>query len=328
MVAERFFAGPLVPATSSWALAPRTPATESLGRRLTLLSWNLLAPPFKRLGGGKARESDTAGWLLRAQEQVRRVHEADADVIGLQEFWCANPTFVALWKDWASENGYTMFVSPRTGGKEDGLCMLVRGIAPAAESAAPHEPSGTTFDTWSYNDWGDRVVQSVALPVAGERLTLLQTHLTFPHPSAHDGPMRRAQAQKLAEHVRALRSPATVCFGDLNGGSDDPAVSLLRRRGGLRDLPARGEGGWVSHKAHNGAAMACDFVLTAGRCRVDEWSLSDTVEGLLSDALLSDHRALRATLELGATPESDAEEAAVAADERRDAAAEEHIAMV
>ena len=47
-----------------------------------------------------------------------------------------------------------MLVSPRSGGKRDGCCMLVRRTLLCA---APE------VEALSYNDWGDRVVQLVTL---------------------------------------------------------------------------------------------------------------------------------------------------------------------
>ena len=47
----------------------------------------------------------------------------------------------------------------------------------------------------------------------GEQLTLLHTHLTFPHKSLHDPVMRRQQARKLSEVARS--QPAACCvFGE------------------------------------------------------------------------------------------------------------------
>ena len=83
--------------------------------------------------------------------------------------------------------------------------------------AAPSPGAAAAFSAWTFNDWGDRVVQLLRLPIGeGGSLSILNTHLTFPHPSEHDGPMRRQQARKLAEIVRAIEG-GVLCFGDMNG---------------------------------------------------------------------------------------------------------------
>lgn len=294
------FGGPLkaVPVLPLVVAPPRATRTTALGA-LTLLSWNLLAPPYKRFDGKRAHESEQA-WTARAAEQVETVRRADADVVGLQEFWCGNPQFVSLWRDFAEEAGYAMHVVPRVNGKEDGCCMLVRGAA------------SSSFSAYEFDDWGSRIVQVAELAYDGGRpLRLVHTHLTFPHASAHDPPMRRAQARKLSELVRALPGDVPACvFGDINGDVDDPAVTVLTSLGGLRAMPSGAcaeREPRVSHIAHTGAEMACDLALCRGPCHVDEWSLGGTCEELRAGALPSDHRALRVRLVLGDDPCDDAD---------------------
>ena len=171
--------------------------------------------------------------------------------------------------------------------------MLIRGSIELAEGAQP------PLSTFSYNDWGDRVVQVVRLPLEGDRsLSLLHTHLTFPHQNEHDPPMRKRQASKLAELIRDLDADGPLlCFGDMNGDVLDEAVSVLYRLGGLQPMPAK-DTPWVSHVAHTGAPMACDILFSRGPCRVTNWALGYTEEALLAGTLLSDHRPLNAEVVL------------------------------
>ena len=255
---------------------------------LKLMSWNLLAPPYRRFRDGR-RETE-ASWRARMEEQIGQAAAADADVIGLQEFWVENEAFVASWSEFASSRGYTMHVVPRTDGKRDGCAMLVR--LPSSDCR---------FSAYTYKDWGSRILQVAELTFNGQPLTLMQTHLTFPHASAHDPPMRRQQGRKLAELTRARSEPLCV-FGDLNGDVDDDAVRVLTTLGGLRappqPEPTAGEeaGDWVSHVAHTGDLMACDLVLTKGDCCVSAWRLADTRKELVDGNLTSDHRPVIATL--------------------------------
>uniref|UniRef100_A0A7S4B766 Endonuclease/exonuclease/phosphatase domain-containing protein n=2 Tax=Chrysotila carterae TaxID=13221 RepID=A0A7S4B766_CHRCT len=217
-----------------------------------------------------------------------------------------------MWQEFAAKHGYTMFISRRTNSKADGCCVLIRQASPNSKSPRrielrnldgidPEDSTSPGLATLSYNDWGDRIVQLVGLTVDGAPVTLLHTHLTFPHPSLHDGPMRLHQARKLAECVRRVRAagtPAIVC-GDLNGDHDDPAVTELLRRGGMRPMPNAADEAWASHVAHNGRVMACDMALTSGDCAVESWRLGGTEAELLARRSLSDHRPLHITVSVG-----------------------------
>jgi len=245
--------------------------------KLRVFSWNLLAPPYKR--DKKANED----WRKRIRAQIELVGLSNADVIGLQEFWADNKEYVTLWRTFALKRGYSMFVSPRTGNKADGCCMLVR--IPEASS-----------ETFSYNDWGNRVVQVVKGEIGDHKVVLIQTHLTFLHPTPHDGPMRWHQGKKLGEFVGKLNTPIIILFGDMNSpnGEADPTVQNIITFGKLEYF---GPKGVVSHLSHNGKKMECDFVFTSG-CRLIRSWLGETEEDLISKKLLSDHRTCNAVVSL------------------------------
>ena len=307
MVADAMFAGELKHLSgygsavhTHGAVAADRPSASRDGVLLSLLSWNLLAPPYKR-----PRESEQAS-RSRALAQIALVRESAADVIGLQEFWLEQEHMEA-WSNFAESEGYCMLVSPRTGGKPDGCCMLVR------RRRLTGLPS---METYSFDDWGNRILQCVTLQLAGcsDRLMLAHTHLTFPHANGHDPQMRRHQARKLATWVREQRSstPHLALFGDLNGDVHDPAVSQLLQSAEL--APMSGETDWVSHLSHLGTPMACDLVATAepaagGGVRVGEWSFGGSAEELLAGTWLSDHRPLYASLVLDSRQPSDSEPA-------------------
>jgi endonuclease/exonuclease/phosphatase family metal-dependent hydrolase len=176
-----------------------------------------------------------------------------------------------------------------------------------------------TFTAYTFDDWGARILQVADIrlrrnPGQGQGgdgddesgravpLTLMHTHMTFPHANEHDPPMRLQQARKISELLCASRSPgdAACLFGDLNGDADDPATEALTSIGGLRPMPPiEGGGRWVSHIAHTGKEMACDHVLTRGACQVRSWLLGGTFEELAGGRMPSDHRPVHATLNLG-----------------------------
>ena len=282
--------------TASTRLSGRNAAANHVGR-LSLMSYNLLAPGYKR--PAEAMEASRA----RALAQIDVVRAAAADVVGLQEFTLAEE-HSRPWSDFAAEAGYCMLVSPRTGGKIDGCCMLVR------EQCLSEAPK---METYSFEDWGNRIVQVVTLSLAGpaaeesRRLTLAHTHLTFPHDSGHDSTMRWHQARKLATWVSTRTQSAGVplaVFGDLNGDVNDPAVSLLLESGSL--TPHSTEVDWVSHKSHTGSLVACDLVATADgaatACRVASWALGGSREELVAGTSVSDHLPVSVSLELGPLP--------------------------
>ena len=255
---------------------------------LNLCSWNLLASPYVR----PDRESTEAG-LDRAKRAIAIAAESLPDVLGLQEFWCAEPRHVELWRGFAEAHGYVLHVCARPNGKADGCAMLIR----ASKLARP-----PIFAAFHYDDWGSRVVQQCTLELIGTSspVVLLHTHLTFPHRSEHDPVMRCHQARKLSELARKQTSP-TVVFGDLNNPStDDPALSKLIEIGGLRNMPERPDEDEISHIAHTGALMACDRALTRGPCHVVEWRLGSTQDALVSRSLVSDHRPLHAQIMISA----------------------------
>lgn len=298
-LSERF-GGPAVvlPASHQTFYPASTPAETGSSRQnnITVMSYNLLAPSYKRDAATNKEAADEAAWRARVAQQLLLVEDAGLpDVVGLQEYWCASPAYTALWRSFAEKHGYHMAVSPRTGGKQDGLCTLVRASRLRVRAEA--------LQTLSYDDWGDRVAQVLVVDVADAgALALVNTHLTFPHPNAHDGPMRSEQARKLGEVARALAPRASVClFGDMNGDARDPAVQQLVASGGLTpmsDAAGRVEDGWVSHLNHNGELAACDWAFAAGRCRVREWALLGSRDDLAGGRLPSDHRPLVATVGL------------------------------
>lgn len=288
---------------------------------VSLMSYNLLAPPYRR------RETEVAdgSWRPRVLRQIEEVAAADADIVGLQEFWHCSEPYVSLWRRFAEARGYTLFISPRTGEKQDGCGLLLRTAAPEdapdeserrrfiqlGERAGrfPHAEPARGFCTCSYKDWGNRIVQLVEVSVCGRPLTLLHTHLTFPHASAHDPIMRKNQGRKLGELARSIDSPVLL-LGDLNGDAADPALVEAALVGRLTPMPGALEAPgtppqWVSHVAHTGALMSCDLALSSAGCRIaDDWRLGGSEEDLIEGRLPSDHRPLLVTICLDAPSES------------------------
>lgn len=223
------FTGPALPlpAESTVVTTPRKGerrrgARLGFGQQLVLLSWNLLAPPYKRMGGGvrEAELSDT--WHARVLSQIEYVRSVEPDIVSLQEFWCAEPGFVAMWASFCEEEGYHMLTTQRTSGKADGLCVLVREHIELELGVGVHA-------SFSFNDWGDRIVQVVRIPVDDEFLAVINTHLTFPHANNHDGP------SELLSHV-----PSHIGGCGERGLGRGEMREHLRRQSGSEGESARG----------------------------------------------------------------------------------------
>uniref|UniRef100_A0A7S2CN77 Endonuclease/exonuclease/phosphatase domain-containing protein n=1 Tax=Octactis speculum TaxID=3111310 RepID=A0A7S2CN77_9STRA len=221
------------------------------GQTLRVATWNLLAPPYFRVGGGKRESAFPGRWKSRLAEQVRVVQRLDADVVLLQEFWFDEPQVFEFWRSHFSAD-YAFFGSQRTRSKADGVLTMVRHAWLDAD----------TFEmrTISFDDWGDRVANVLQL---GKSLpTIVNTHFTFPHGNAHDTVMRTAQARKLSEYLLTSwpgeGSGSTIVIGgDLNGDINDPACRLLHEKG----FTPHTRDPFVSHVSHRGDHMGCDFVM-------------------------------------------------------------------
>ena len=169
--------------------------------RLRLMSYNLLCPCYRNGYHGLNRPplsfdspiETPAEWGARTARQIKEIVAAKPDVVGLQEFYHADPQFRAQWEAFADGHGYAMVVTPRTGGRPDGCCLLVRvgsGI------------KVIQVEAFGFADWGERVCQVVTATLPGSdgaMVTLINTHLNFPHENDHDPPMRFHQGRKLGQ---------------------------------------------------------------------------------------------------------------------------------
>ena len=90
--------GTLLPSTAGGATSGPVAARRST---LSLLSWNLLAPPYKRPAEAPAASA------ARAVEQIQVARTSEADVIGLQEFWL-DDAHQLKWRDFAASAGYSL----------------------------------------------------------------------------------------------------------------------------------------------------------------------------------------------------------------------------
>lgn len=282
--------------------APGVPSDLDTLFQLRLMSYNLLCPCYRTGNHGLNRSFDSpcetpAEWGARAARQIEEIVAAKPDVVGLQEFYHADPQFRAQWEAFADGHGYAMVVTPRTGGRPDGCCLLVRvgsGI------------KVTQVEAFGFSDYGNRVCQVVTATLPGNggaMVTLINTHLNFPHENDHDPPMRFHQGRKLGQ-LAATRVDrgAVLCFGDMNGDPADAALVQLARLGQLQCM-CSAPCDWGSHCSHLGAVMACDLIYSTPHvCVVRSWRHGGTEEALLAGTLPSDHRPLHAEIDIVISP--------------------------
>ena len=175
---------------------------DSGGVVLRLMSYNLLCPCYRSGDHGLNRDHSSpcetpAEWGARTARQIEEIVASKPDVVGIQEFWHAEPKFRAQWEAFSDGHGYVMVVTPRTGRRPDGCCLLVRvgsGI------------KVTQVEAFGFSDYGNRVCQVVTATLPGcdgasasTAVTFINTHLTFPHENDHDLPMRFHQGRKLGQ---------------------------------------------------------------------------------------------------------------------------------
>eukprot|EP01062_Namystynia_karyoxenos_P045286 TRINITY_DN33633_c0_g1_i2.p1 TRINITY_DN33633_c0_g1~~TRINITY_DN33633_c0_g1_i2.p1 ORF type:complete len:334 (+),score=86.21 TRINITY_DN33633_c0_g1_i2:73-1002(+) len=278
-------AKPLLPPRYSHWIFPSVPSVRAGGDappQVSAVTWNLLAPCWKRLPGGGRESGSEELWRGRLRRQLELIRACHADIVLLQEWWHASADYTQLWRDYARETGAVLFASPRTGGKPDGLAVLVR----------QQLAGGATLRTYGFGDFGDRVAQLVTLPAAG--LAVCNAHLTFAHENEWDPQMRYHQARKLAEVLRKDVVPwmPLLLAGDLNGELRDPAVAHLLQAAGL--TPQAADTGWVSHVDHNGRRLGCDYIATRGAIAMQDHTWHGALD---ADDPESDHLLLCADMD-------------------------------
>ena len=174
---------------------------------MTVTTFNVLAPCYKRVqqpDGTTAMEaSDRATALDRQTRVLDLIAELDSTCVCLQEFWHADAATAELYATALRRAGYTFHVTPRTGGRPDGLLTAVRDDAFEVVE---------TRDIL-FNDCGDRVATLVHLrprvaafraPADGSAsfgdVLLVNTHLLFPH-NSNSTLIRLRESFKILEYL-------------------------------------------------------------------------------------------------------------------------------
>jgi len=201
-VARSLTSGTVLAASSRSLSAALTPSKMAL----TLLTWNILAPCYYKLGtveyGRKVKVEAQlrTAWERRLSQQLAVMKELAPDVIALQEVWFKPDVFARIRE--ALGSAYGMYPIRRTMGKDDGVALLVKRDTWSVEEARPVE----------FADAGNRVMMMAHLQAAGcesstaaPSVIVGTTHFTYPHGS-DDTRLRLAQAHAAtAELLRFAR---------------------------------------------------------------------------------------------------------------------------
>ncbi|CAN0180600.1 unnamed protein product, partial [Ectocarpus fasciculatus] len=93
---------------------------------LSITTFNVLAPIFKRVGSGRESEFRET-YLERHKVILEHIKGVGSDVVCLQELWVAEQEMVDMYR--RGLQGYRMFTLPRTESRGDGVaCFIKEGI--------------------------------------------------------------------------------------------------------------------------------------------------------------------------------------------------------
>ncbi|GJP55622.1 hypothetical protein CLOM_g14572 [Closterium sp. NIES-68] len=157
-------------------------ATSATSSTLSLTTFNILAPIYKRLGSEGERESACDHlWRDRNRRIVDLLLSLQSSVVCLQEFWFDGGDLERLYESQLQASGYTLYKLPRTNSRGDGLLTAVRTSAGTGARAAGQAPGGEAaaaaaerevvsvvdYEPILFHDCGDRVAQLLRLRVKG-----------------------------------------------------------------------------------------------------------------------------------------------------------------
>ncbi|KAG8458870.1 hypothetical protein KFE25_004204 [Diacronema lutheri] len=268
--------------------APAAPAHQlAHSRGFTVSTLNVHCPAYRRLPSGALEQTEPHAAAARHARILALPMWRTSDFVALQEFWYASPecvdSFISALSPRFHLHGVQRGYGRRGRRRPDGLLTAV--------SRAWNVVGEVEVD---FADVGDRCAQllHVRRRVDGREVLLLNTHLLFPHNTAsHRIQVREVHKALAAVHAykrgargaRGQPLPLVLC-GDLNSPPRGEVASLLRAHGfvsSYHECAARRQGAArslaaVTHRAHTGALVSCDYILahnpSAKRPRARRWA--------------------------------------------------------
>jgi mRNA deadenylase 3'-5' endonuclease subunit Ccr4 len=265
---------------------------------LTVCTFNILAPCYKRLSSEYDRESSYESvWRLRHLSIINLIQSLEIHLICLQEYWLSDQSFIDLYESHLSSK-YSSYYVQRTHGLDDGLAIFVD---------RNHIKVRDKVDLLLH-DIGNRVGLLLNLEYNGKCLLLINIHLTFPH-NSYDRQLRLTQIKKFLSLINEyqiksnlLNKCSIILCGDFNGPSDnDPVYQLLEKQFQSSYFIIHGKEPKVTHLTHRNEQLGVDFIFYQSNILQpissqliphgsNEQSWNDSTNWMLSD-----HRAVLTT---------------------------------
>lgn len=224
---------------------------------LSICTFNILAPCYKRLSSEYDRESaDKSVWQSRHLSIIRLLESLQINLICLQEFWLNEPSFTQLYESHLASR-YSFHYVQRTNDLDDGLAILVdRNFFKVIDK----------YDLL-LNDIGNRVGLLLNLEYNGKCLLLINIHLTFPH-NAFDRRLRLTQIKKFVEMINEyqtkndlLNKCSIILCGDFNAAcEDDPVYQFLGKQFQSSYFIVHRREPKVTHLTHRNEQLGVDFI--------------------------------------------------------------------
>ncbi|XP_056684690.1 uncharacterized calcium-binding protein At1g02270 [Spinacia oleracea] len=240
---------------------------------ISCTTFNILAPIYKRLGGGTRESEFRESWHCRNNKILDMLLDLKSSVLCLQEFWVDNEELVGMYEKRLHDAGYHTYKLARTNNRGDGLLTAL------------HQSQFRllNYRELLFNDIADRVAQvlhvEVFCDIAQKNTTnivkevmIVNTHLIFPHDSRYCF-LRLQQVYKILQYIRsymekyALLIPVILC-GDWNGSKKGHVYKFLRSQGFVSSYDiahhhqddTEDSQKWVSHRNHRGNICGVDFI--------------------------------------------------------------------
>lgn len=204
--------------------------------------------------------------MIRNTTQVDFIRQemSSSDIICLQEFWL-DASYASIFRA-ALEDDYDFHTVKRTGGKADGVAVLLRRGKFDVRSKVG----------LSLSSIGDRVALIMHLrslggveggDAVGEDMILVNTHLAFPH-NALDRVNQMSQIEAVTDTVeRAVMEAGLptmtprVVVGDLNVEETDPVCRHLGKNGFRSAFASlHREQRVITHRNHRGEEVSISSV--------------------------------------------------------------------
>ncbi len=274
--------------------------TKATRNNLSVCTFNVLAPCYKRLSSENDRESKyETVWRTRHLSIIKLLQSFQIHLICLQEFWLNDLSFVELYESNLSSK-YSFHYIQRTCGLDDGLAILVD---------RNHIKVIDKYDLLLH-DIGNRVGLLLDLEINGERVLLINIHLTFPH-NSFDRQLRLTQVKKFLELIheyqlkKNLLNKCSIIFcGDFNSSwENDSVYQLLEKQFQSSYFTVHKKEPKVTHLTHRNEELGVDFIfyqsnilrpisseLIPRGCDEQKWNDA-------SKWTLSDHRAVLTTFQ-------------------------------